>query len=264
MGVDHFSKSLIEGSTANAFETYSPNPLPPRTILTCSSTPSSLLSPASHIPQIGSPPAMQPIFEPSPNYGFDLNYYHFTRNNESYQNSQSAGSDVVMGSAAGSEASLFSSGSSEYIFGSLDDIMGSQIALQEEYTRVVSRGANPMTTHIYNNRVLEARPDVGGLSATFGNAANRPPPMPGFQYPTAAFMSHCNLCRKPLDKERNDIFIFKGEYAYCGIPCRQVDIDMEEERDKAEIMAQKQAAAKRLASYGKSPVLFEIGRTSSS
>ncbi|XP_028762148.1 FCS-Like Zinc finger 8-like [Neltuma alba] len=95
----------------------------------------------------------------------------------------------------------------------------SEMELSEEYTRVISHGPNPRTTHIFDNCVVKSHCSLPG----------RPQSAPG------SFLSFCYTCKKHLEPT-NDIFIYRGETAFCSHECRcqvmMVDI---EENSKSEI-----------------------------
>ncbi|CAJ1904420.1 unnamed protein product [Sphenostylis stenocarpa] len=83
----------------------------------------------------------------------------------------------------------------------------SEMELSEEYTCVISHGPNPKTTHIFNNCIMVetfyALPqNQNSHSATSAN-----------------FLSFCHTCKKYLDQTK-DIFIYRGEKAFCSRECR--------------------------------------------
>ncbi|XP_076899850.1 FCS-Like Zinc finger 8-like [Bidens hawaiensis] len=78
-----------------------------------------------------------------------------------------------------------------------------EMELSEEYTRVVSHGPNPKTTHIYDNCVI-------GLPEL-----KKPGPKPVCE----SFLSFCHTCNKNLE-EGNDILIYGGDKAFCSEECR--------------------------------------------
>ncbi|XP_071702964.1 FCS-Like Zinc finger 8-like [Rutidosis leptorrhynchoides] len=105
-------------------------------------------------------------------------------------------------------------------YGSLRNFSGllslKEMELSEEYTRVISRGPNPKTTHIYDNCVVERSCEVIGLPEL-----EKPGPHPNLNpEPTCeGFLSFCHTCNKNLE-EGNDIFIYRGEKAFCSEECR--------------------------------------------
>ncbi|KAF5727060.1 hypothetical protein HS088_TW22G00747 [Tripterygium wilfordii] len=78
----------------------------------------------------------------------------------------------------------------------------SEMELSEDYTRVISHGPNPKTTHIFGNFIVESH-----YSFSKPNSA------------TKDFLSSCCTCRKNLD-QKSDIFIYRGEQAFCSDECR--------------------------------------------
>ncbi|XP_024975473.1 protein MARD1-like isoform X2 [Cynara cardunculus var. scolymus] len=86
----------------------------------------------------------------------------------------------------------------------------SEMELSEEYTRVISHGPNPRTTHIYDNCVVESCCGVIG-SPEFKK--------PGPKSPCESFLSLCHACNKNLG-EGSDIFMYRGEKAFCSEECR--------------------------------------------
>ncbi|KAF5741917.1 hypothetical protein HS088_TW10G00925 [Tripterygium wilfordii] len=78
----------------------------------------------------------------------------------------------------------------------------SEMELSEDYTRVISYGDNPKTTHIFGNFVVESH-----YSFSKPNSG------------TKDFLSSCYTCKKNLD-QKSDIFIYRGEQAFCSNECR--------------------------------------------
>ncbi|KAG5043520.1 hypothetical protein AAZX31_03G137700 [Glycine max] len=85
----------------------------------------------------------------------------------------------------------------------------SEMELSEEYTCVISHGPNPKATHIFNNCIvvetycsLPQKHNSHHSAATSGN-----------------FLSFCYTCKKHLDQTK-DIFIYRGEKAFCSRECR--------------------------------------------
>ncbi|KAK9146633.1 hypothetical protein Sjap_006536 [Stephania japonica] len=94
----------------------------------------------------------------------------------------------------------------------------------EDYTCVITHGPNPKTTHIFEDCIVENCCGVLGLSAltkqTFlsSDAPN---------YPSPDFLSFCYTCNKNLDQGK-DIYIYRGEKAFCSHDCRNQEILFEE------------------------------------
>ncbi|XP_047055705.1 FCS-Like Zinc finger 8 [Lolium rigidum] len=106
-------------------------------------------------------------------------------------------------------------------FMSLDDIVNS-----EDYTCVVSRGPNPRTTHIFGDRVFEFQgeqlmPGEGGCEDTLVS------PLKGDNT-----MSFCCFCSEKL-KEKEDIYIYQGDKAFCSVECRENFMEEEIEGEPA-------------------------------
>ncbi|XP_078432247.1 FCS-Like Zinc finger 10 [Wolffia australiana] len=91
----------------------------------------------------------------------------------------------------------------------------------EDYTRIISRGANPKTTHIFGDCVVELVEDGGWL---LDCAAALVP------LPRENFLCFCDGCEKKLDGE--DIYMYRGEKAFCSNLCRSRGM-MEEELDSS-------------------------------
>ncbi|CAM8948414.1 unnamed protein product [Rhodiola kirilowii] len=255
MGIDHFSKSVIEGSMDNAFEGNSSNPIPLSRTPNFSTLSPYLLPPddLSHFSQQPGRPdheMQHPVcndYEP-----YDRSYYDFMPlkdGNNNIQCTVAAGSDIsIMEHIADEEfEDNVSSSSSEYIYGPIDG----------------------MDTHLIsnNNGGVPLSAGAGGdhhlISATFGvgsshnyNSADQ------YEYPTERFMIECHICRNYLYKEHNDIYIFKGEYAFCNTQCREVAVGLDNFKEKVVNQALKESAAKRLENIGKFPVVFELGPSS--
>ncbi|OMO91834.1 hypothetical protein COLO4_18062 [Corchorus olitorius] len=49
-------------------------------------------------------------------------------------------------------------------------------------------------------------------------------------YPTSDFLSSCNLCRKKLHGK--DIYMYRGEKAFCSSECRSTQIMMDERKEQ--------------------------------
>ncbi|GMJ01151.1 MEDIATOR OF ABA-REGULATED DORMANCY 1 [Hibiscus trionum] len=80
-----------------------------------------------------------------------------------------------------------------------------EMELSEDYTCVKSHGANPKTTHIYDNCVVKSC--CSGLEeAECGGKSDD-------------FLSFCHTCRKNLE-QKIDIYIYRGERGFCSQECR--------------------------------------------
>lgn len=101
--------------------------------------------------------------------------------------------------------------------------------LSEDYTRVISYGPNPKTTHIFDDCVVESccgvvrfsesRKDDNFVNQSMGNYD-----------PCDGFLSCCCGCRKNLE-QGCDIYMYRGEMAFCSDECRCKEMIMEEEEE---------------------------------
>ncbi|KAF5943072.1 hypothetical protein HYC85_020714 [Camellia sinensis] len=104
-------------------------------------------------------------------------------------------------------------------------LSASEMELSEDYTCVISHGPNPKTTHIFDNCVVESCCGVVGISGGrkengfYGNGSMR--------YPSESFLSFCYTCKKNLGQGK-DIYIYRGEKAFCSSECRHKEMMLEE------------------------------------
>lgn len=115
----------------------------------------------------------------------------------------------------------------------------------EEYTCVISRGANPRTTHILAGETVEVRnrrgDDVAGCRKVIFSIEplsdqNQKPSTSSSPAATASVASgRCCCCMKRLQENR-DIFIYLGEKAFCSSECREGYIEEEIEEGEEELM----------------------------
>uniref|UniRef100_A0A0D9V2H4 FLZ-type domain-containing protein n=1 Tax=Leersia perrieri TaxID=77586 RepID=A0A0D9V2H4_9ORYZ len=103
-------------------------------------------------------------------------------------------------------------------FMSLDDIVNS-----EDYTRVVTRGPNPRTTHFFGDHVLEFEGEQ--LMPDEIKSESLSPHL------KEGMMSFCHFCGEKL-KEGRDIYMYQGDKAFCSTECRE--IFMEDEMEEGE------------------------------
>ncbi|KAI3997921.1 hypothetical protein MKX01_038812 [Papaver californicum] len=108
-------------------------------------------------------------------------------------------------------------------------LSASEMESSEDYTCVVTRGPNPRTTHIFDNCVVKNCCGVVGFSSPkkenvclSGKSAD---------YPSKNFLSFCHTCEKNLEQGK-DIYIYRGEKAFCSHECRNEEILLDEARDK--------------------------------
>lgn len=96
----------------------------------------------------------------------------------------------------------------------------SEMELSEDYTCVISHGPNPKTTHIFDNCIVESSEGVPEFSP--GGKVN------GSSYLSDSFLSFCDNCKKNLGPGK-DIFMYRGEKAFCSRECRYQEMLLEEE-----------------------------------
>lgn len=132
-------------------------------------------------------------------------------------------------SQMGSSSSSASGGAnSQRVF--MGCLSASEMELSEDYTRVISHGPNPRTTHIFDNCIIESSCFELGCSAStqengyFVDHAS---------YHSRSFLSVCFHCKRNLGQGK-DIYIYRGERAFCSNECRYQGMLLEEEMSKLE------------------------------
>uniref|UniRef100_A0A1J3IKS1 FLZ-type domain-containing protein n=1 Tax=Noccaea caerulescens TaxID=107243 RepID=A0A1J3IKS1_NOCCA len=92
--------------------------------------------------------------------------------------------------------------------------------LSEDYTCVTCHGPNPRTIHIFDNCIVESQPGVVFFrSSEPVNESDCLPP--------DSFLSTCCNCKKNLGP-RDDIFMYRGDRAFCSSECRALEMMLEE------------------------------------
>ncbi|OAY72391.1 hypothetical protein ACMD2_03913 [Ananas comosus] len=88
---------------------------------------------------------------------------------------------------------------------------------------------------------LEARL-AGGLPSPRRSAAagNRRSSADFAAVETAPFLRACGLCRRRLAPGR-DIFMYRGDIAFCSLECRQQQINQDERKEKCSLTSMKEA-----------------------
>lgn len=119
----------------------------------------------------------------------------------------------------------------------LDKAKASEYADCEEYTCVISRGANPRTTHILAGETVEVcEGDVGGgrgcrrvvFSIEPFSDQRVPYTSSSPAAPAGVASGRCCCCMSRLLEDR-DVFIYLGEKAFCSSECRKGYIEEESE-----------------------------------
>ncbi|KAK8556042.1 hypothetical protein V6N13_070113 [Hibiscus sabdariffa] len=96
----------------------------------------------------------------------------------------------------------------------------SEMELSEDYTCVITHGSNPRTTHIFDDCIVETC--CGVVSSKGEN---------GSSFQPENFLSFCFTCRKNLSPGK-DIYIYRGEKAFCSEECRYQEMMLEEGTEK--------------------------------
>ncbi|GMI89392.1 hypothetical protein like AT1G74940 [Hibiscus trionum] len=114
----------------------------------------------------------------------------------------------------------------------------------EDFTFVTSHhGPGKSSTKVYfNNDTLGH--DRNGFLGAVKETPSPPPPPPlrsveDVEYPTSDFLSSCHLCRKSLHGK--DIYMYRGEKAFCSSECRSTQIMNDERKEKCKPEALKSA-----------------------
>ncbi|XAR54691.1 hypothetical protein NMG60_11029941 [Bertholletia excelsa] len=110
-----------------------------------------------------------------------------------------------------------------------------EMELSEDYTCVISHGPNPKTIHIFDDCVVDLQScyGVGGFSATGTREEKGLRSSRSMSYPSESFLSFCHTCKKNLGQGK-DIYIYRGEKAFCSSECRCKEMMLEEVTGKME------------------------------
>ncbi|KAK4418290.1 FCS-Like Zinc finger 8 [Sesamum alatum] len=101
-----------------------------------------------------------------------------------------------------------------------------EMELSEEYTCVISHGPNPRTTHIFDGCIVES---CCGDDAKDDDSDHKNREFTTFEEtnvstsPSANFLSFCHTCKDVLGQEK-DIYMYRGEKAFCSHECRCQEI----------------------------------------
>lgn len=139
--------------------------------------------------------------------------------------------------------------------GFVGSLSASDIELSEDYTCVISHGANPKRTHIFGDCILGCHAeDLSNFGQNEKKEIGSPTLGSFVQYPSNNFLSFCHYCNKELE-EGKDIYIYKGEKAFCSLSCRSVEILNDEELEKCN----DESSEKPLESDDGKELFFETG-----
>uniref|UniRef100_A0A1D1YI72 PCP degradation transcriptional activation protein n=1 Tax=Anthurium amnicola TaxID=1678845 RepID=A0A1D1YI72_9ARAE len=129
-----------------------------------------------------------------------------------------------------------SSGSLPITRGLMGSLSAGDIEQSEDYTCIISHGPNPKTIHIFGDCILERHTSdssdfVSNKQGEEGRGSSwmvkcSEDPMP---FPSEGFLSVCYSCKKKLDGK--DIYMYRGEKAFCSCSCRSQEIMDEEEME---------------------------------
>ncbi|KAK5824839.1 FCS-Like Zinc finger 13-like [Gossypium arboreum] len=120
----------------------------------------------------------------------------------------------------------------------------------EDFTYVTTHGSGKSSTKVYYD---------GGEERRKSNCET-PAPAPRFveevAYPTSDFLSCCHLCRKKLHGQ--DIYMYRGEKAFCSSECRSTQIMMDERKEQCRSEVSRSARVT-TSSYESGDIFFSTG-----
>ncbi|WOL08137.1 hypothetical protein Cni_G16889 [Canna indica] len=121
--------------------------------------------------------------------------------------------------------------------GVITSLSASEIEQSEDYTCIISHGPNPKTTHIFGDCILESH---SFPSKDLKNKHKKDqewllkPSEDSLPCSSSDFLSFCYFCKKKLE-EGKDIYMYRGEKAFCSCECRDQEILIEEEMENPTI-----------------------------
>lgn len=109
--------------------------------------------------------------------------------------------------------------------GGFSSLSASEMELSEDYTCVISYGPNPRTTHIFDDCIVESC--CGVVKFSESRKENGLFSSHSMSYPSESFLSFCYTCKKNLGQGK-DIYMYRGEKAFCSSECRCKEMMLEE------------------------------------
>ncbi|XP_059432389.1 FCS-Like Zinc finger 8 [Corylus avellana] len=182
----------------------------------------------SHL-KIQIPPPPSSVLSPAESPKSPADFGTKTRSSQLGSSSSGLSQSPAKKSAFGSSNSGMETPNSSRVFtGCLSAI---EMELSEDYTCVISHGPNPRTTHIFEDCIVESCCGGAGFADSrkeIGIFTDRPS-----SFPSESFLSICYSCKKNLGQGK-DIYMYRGEKAFCSSECRQQQMLLEEGMDKLE------------------------------
>ncbi|KZV24900.1 hypothetical protein F511_21598 [Dorcoceras hygrometricum] len=117
--------------------------------------------------------------------------------------------------------------------GSISSVPPSEIELSEDYTCIRTHGPQSKVTHIFRDCILECHGDKLTSSVQKGEDGGMGNSGDLASCPSMAFLKFCHSCKKSLDGE--DIFMYRGEKAFCSLSCRSREILVDEDVEKTNV-----------------------------
>ncbi|KAK4388611.1 FCS-Like Zinc finger 8 [Sesamum angolense] len=105
-------------------------------------------------------------------------------------------------------------------------LSATEMELSEDYTCVISYGPNPRTTHIFDDCIVESCCGVVKFSESRNDNGSLSDRL--LSYPSERFLSFCYNCKKNLGQGK-DIYMYRGEKAFCSSECRYKEMMLEVE-----------------------------------
>ncbi|KAK8641805.1 hypothetical protein V6N13_011178 [Hibiscus sabdariffa] len=111
-----------------------------------------------------------------------------------------------------------------------------ELELSEDYTCIISHGPNPKTTHVFGDCILQCHNNELTIFDKKAEHGSRVPPSGNGKetsalYPSHEYLSFCYTCKKKLEKGE-DIYMYRGEKAFCSLGCRSEEIFAKEEMER--------------------------------